>query len=252
MRRLVGEALLTAWEQTRELPEQEAVLALLALGWPGRNIDEFANLPLGERNALVLELRAATLGRRMDGFVNCPECGAHLEIVLDAGELAIGIRAQHPPLPNEIAGYTMRAANTLDLLTASAAEDQEQARAILLARTMDVAKAVLDQADELDAGARSREWLQSQPVPVVDLLLERFHQMNESAEIRVQFHCAVCRNHAFVDMDIARFFLREIASAARRLMADIHELGRAYGWSEQSIAGMSATRRAAYLEILGA
>jgi hypothetical protein len=252
MRRLIGEALLTAWEQTRELPEQQAVLAVLTLGWPGRNIDEFANLPLGERNALLLELRAATLGRRMDGFVNCPECGAHLEIVLNAGELATGIRALHPPSPSEIAGYTMRAANTLDLLATSAAEDQEQARAILLARTMNVPKAVLDQLDELDAGVGSRQWLQSQPAPVVDLSLDRFQQMNESAEIRVQFHCAVCRNHASVDVDIARFFLGEIASAARRLMADIHALARAYGWSERSIAGMSASRRAAYLEMLGA
>jgi hypothetical protein len=251
MRRLVGEALLTAWEQTRQLSEQEAVLALLALGWPGRNIDEFANLPLDERNALLLELRAATLSRRMDGFVNCPECGAHLEIVLDAGKLASGIRAQHPPPPSEIAGYTMRAANTLDLLATGAAEDQEQARAILLARTMNLPEAVLDQLDALDAGARSRQWLQSQPAAVVDQLLDRFRQMNESAEIRIQFHCAVCRNHASVDVDIARFFLREIASAARRLMADIHELASAYGWSERSIAGMSATRRAAYLEMLG-
>jgi hypothetical protein len=251
MRRLVGETLLTAWEQTRQLPEPEAVLALLALGWPSRNIDEFANLPLDERNALLLELRGATLGRRMDGFVNCPECGAHLEIVLDAGELASGIRAQHPP-PLSITGYTMRAANTLDLLAAGAAEDQEQARAILLARTMNVPEAVLDQPDALDAGARSCQWLQSQPAAVVDLLLDRFRQMNESAEIRVQFHCAVCRNRASVDLDIARFFLREIAGAARRLMADIHELASTYGWSERSIASMSATRRAAYLEMLGA
>lgn len=252
MRRLIGEALLTAWEQTRELSEQEGALALLALGWPGRSTDEFANLPLGERNALLLELRIGTLGLRMDGFVNCPECGAQLEIVLDARELATGIRTQHTPPANEIAGYTTRAANTLDLLAASAAEDEEQARAILLVRTIGVSKGAFHSLDDLPAGARSEQWLRWQPASVVELLLDRFQQMNESSEIRVQFDCAVCRNCILIDVDIARFLLREIDSAARRLMTDIHELARAYGWSERSIAGMSAARRNAYLEMLNA
>ena len=55
---------------------------------------------------------------------------------------------------------------------------------------------------------------------------------------------------AGVDLDVARFLLREVAAAARRLMADIHELASAYGWSEAAIASMSAARRAAYLEML--
>ena len=44
--------------------------------------------------------------------------------------------------------------------------------------------------------------------------------------------------------------LREVAAAARRLMADIHELASAYGWSEAAIVSMSTARRAAYLEML--
>jgi hypothetical protein len=74
--------------------------------------------------------------------------------------------------------------------------------------------------------------------------------MNSSAEIRAQFHCAECRSRTSVDVDIGQFFLREIASAARRLTADIHELASAYGWSERSIAVMSGARRARYMEML--
>jgi hypothetical protein len=251
MRALLGEEILTAWERSRELPEQEAALAVLALALPGRNVNELANLPLGERDALLLELRAVTLGRRMDGFAVCSECGAQLELALDARELAKGIRTQGPPQPGEIAGYTMRPANTLDLLAASAAESEAQARSILVARTVSVANAERDGANEFDAPARA-QWLESQPEPVVELLFDRFEQMNSSAEIRAQFDCTECRSRASVELDIAHFFLREIGSAARRLIADIHTLASAYGWSEQSIMVMSNARRDAYLERLRA
>jgi hypothetical protein len=249
MRALVGEAMLMAWERSRELPEQEAVLAVLALALPERHINELANLPLGERNALLLEVRAATLGQRMDGFAVCPECGAQLELALDARELAKGIRAQDPRSADEVAGHTMRAANTLDVLAASVAESEAQARSILVARTLNVTKAELDQANELD---QTDQWLESQPEPVIELLLDRFEQINSSAEIRARFQCAECRSRTSVDVDIAHFFLREIARVARRLMTDIHELAGAYGWSERSIAAMSGARRAAYLEMLRA
>jgi hypothetical protein len=251
MRALVGEEMLTAWERSRELREQEAALALLALGWPERSINEFATLPLGERNALLLELRAVTLGQHMEGFAICPACGVDLEFTLDARELAEGVRAQAPGQPEEIAGYTMRPANTLDLLAGSAAENEEQARSILLARTLGVKNAELNSQDEFDPGVRTHQWLGSQPESVTAVLFERFEQMNASAEIRVQLHCAQCKSCPSLDLDIGRFFLREIASSARRLLTDIHELASAYGWSEQSILAMSAVRRAAYLEMLG-
>ncbi len=83
MRAFAGEEMLKAWECSRELPEQEAALSLLALASPERSWDELAKLPLRERNALLLELRAMTLGRRMNGFAVCPDCGAQLEFTLD-------------------------------------------------------------------------------------------------------------------------------------------------------------------------
>jgi hypothetical protein len=237
MRAFVGEEMLRAWESGRELPEQEAVLALLALALPERSVNELANLPLGERNALLLELRAMTLGRRMDGFAVCPDCGAQLEFALDARELAKGLRAQ-PAEAEDLDGYTMRPANSLDLLASSAAASEEEARSILLARSLGV--------EEAELGSLGFD------ETVAAFLLERFEQINASAEIRVQLQCAVCHSHPSLDLDIATFLMREIAAAARRLMRDIHELASAYGWSEQSIAAMSATRRAAYLEILSA
>ncbi len=129
----------------------------------------------------------------------------------------------------------MRPVNSADLLASSKAANEEQARLILLARTLGLEEQELGRLGEAE-----------------ELLRQRFEQINAAAEIRLQLECAACHSRLWLDLDMARFFLREIADAARRLMRDIHELASAYGWSEQSIAAMSATRRAAYLEMLNA
>ena len=231
---LGGQQLLTAWDRSRALPEQEAVLSLLALAWPERSTDELARLPLGERNVLVLELRAALFGSRMEGFAVCPECGAELELTVDPRALAWRLRPEPAEAPEDIAGYRMRPINSLDLMASGHAGSEEEARGILLARSLGLEAHELAQLGE-STGA----------------LAERFERVNASAEIRLRLECAVCRNQPVLDLDVARYLLREVAAAARRLMAEIHELASAYGWGEAAIASMSAARRAAYLEMLG-
>lgn len=251
MRALTGEEILAAWECCVQLPEQRAALTVLALADPERDASEWGRLPLGERNALLLDLRTATLGRRMEGFALCPECGAELEFAFDAGELARDLRAQAGSALDVVDGCSLRPANTLDLLAASAGGDEEQARRILLERTVSV-KDAGPRADGGPADGESRRWLSAQSEPVFARLLQAFEALNASAEIRAQFQCAACGSSASVDVDVAHFFLGELARSARWLMMDVHDLASAYGWSEQSIVAMSAARRSAYLELLRA
>ncbi|HKF48705.1 MAG TPA: hypothetical protein VKB38_15210 [Terracidiphilus sp.] len=249
MGRLIGERLLQAWERIRSLPEQEAVLAVLALSWPQRPEGELARLPLGERNALLLDLRAVTLGPGIEAFAVCLKCEAQLELTLDARELAAGLRAQQAEQPAGTGPFTMRPANTLDLLAVGTMHDEQQAQSILLARTLVPSGAASPAADpEPDQG----KWLAAQPESARTALVAQFEQINAAAEIRVEVECAACHARTMLDLDIARFFLRELAAAARRLMEDVHQLASAYGWSERSIARMSGARRAAYLGMVGA
>jgi hypothetical protein len=246
MHALDGEKMLMAWERCRERPVQESALVLLSLAQPGQSVEALARLPLAERNARLLELRSMTLGGRMEGFAVCPECGMQLEFAMDALELARGLHASAAEAIEQ--GLTMRPANTRDLLASLEASDEVQAESILLARTLG-----FEELDETAKEVGPQKWLEclSNCLPEAELV-ERFDRLNASAEIRVQLQCAACQSSPFLDMDIARFLVREIASAARRLMAEIHELASAYGWSERSIASMSGARRAAYLEMLNA
>ena len=226
---LKGEKLLRAWELSRELPEQEAVLAVLALVWPQRAMTEWLGMPLGERNALLLEVRAATLGRRMDAVAECPKCSALLEFSLDVLELEKQLEAQCAEVEANSAKSGVRPANTEDLIATRGAVSEVEALAILVARTVEASAANAD-----------------------GVAMEKLERMNAAAEIRVELACTECPAIVVMDLDIAQFLLKEIASAARRLMTEIHELALAYGWSERAIANMSAWRRATYLEMLGA
>jgi hypothetical protein len=44
----------------------------------------------------------------------------------------------------------------------------------------------------------------------------------------------------------------ELQRAAERTFVEIDALARAYGWAEKDVLGMSAMRRAAYLQLAGA
>lgn len=248
MRGLAGEQLLRAWECSRELPAQQAALALLELADPERPAREWARLPLARRDALLLELRAATLGRRMEGFAVCPACGAQLEFAVDAHEVAKGL-AEPEARSKKAESIAMRPANTLDLLASAAATSEEDARAILLARS---ACATAAKAEAVTSAEAAQRWLTAQPKRAAEQMAKRFEQVNAAAEIRFELQCAACGKGSVIDFDLVHYLLREIGAAARRLMTEIHELAQAYGWSEAAIVGMSGARRAAYLEMLGA
>ena len=82
--------------------------------------------------------------------------------------------------------------------------------------------------------------------------LARFERLNASAEIRCAFECNCCGAAEVLDLDIERYLWREVSVAARRLLAEVHTIARAHGWSEQSILSMTSARRTAYLEMLQA
>ena len=232
MHALSGERILIAWERGLSMSEPWRPLALLEQSIPGSDLSSLAAMPLAERNARLLEVRALSFGRSIDAFARCPLCDASLEFELDTANL--DIEAQATAEETWVEGETemhMRLANTADLAAARDAVDDDEACALLLSRTMGLASEQIDSNDHPD-------WL------------ARFDQLNASAETRCVVTCDACAGRAEIDFDIAGFFWREVATAARRLLAEIHRLASAYGWSERSILAMSPARRLAYLEML--
>jgi hypothetical protein len=234
MHSLSGERILTAWERGQASREPWRALTLLAVAMPEEEMAELAAMPLAERNAMLLRLHAMTFGPRVDGFAACAECGEQLEFAMDAEDMAQTMRAAEPETWME-ADRTMgmRPADSSDLAATMEAASEEDARSLLLARTLGIEDTDLVRANRAD-------WV------------DRFDRLNASAEIRCVLPCAHCGARTAVDFDVAGFVWREIQVAARRLLAEIHRLASAYGWSEKAVVRMSAARRAAYLEMLNA
>jgi hypothetical protein len=223
---LTGERLLNAWDQGQLEPEVTRAIVLLASALPSHSTEELALMPLAERNALLLELRALSFGHVMDGYALCPECAGALEFQLAVKSLLEQTRAKHTgeSLGSEI---HMRQANTMDLLACLQEEDAEAGRHVLLRRC--------GGGQELSTE-----------------VIERFEVVNSSAEMLCRVECPECGGQPVLDFDIAAFLWREVRSAAKQLLWEIHCLAAAYGWNQAEIFALTPQRRQAYLEMVSA
>lgn len=234
MHALTGERLLIAWERGRENAEPWRALQLLETALPDETPSSLAAQPLARRNALLFELHRISFQDHLDGFTICRRCGAQLEFSISTWQLEEQLQIPGEEAWEEEAHtWRMRPATTADLIAALEAGDDAGAQATLLTRTV-----TRSDAEEFDS-----------PQPG---WLARFERLNASAEIRCAFECNCCGAAEVLDLDIERYLWREVSVAARRLLAEVHTIARAHGWSEQSILSMTSARRTAYLEMLQA
>jgi hypothetical protein len=235
--------LIDLWESGEDAHPILRPVAILAAAWPDRSPEELAGLGLGQRDALLLELRELTLGREMPAHADCPACGERLTLALSTDEL----RSTEPTVSDNhlsVDRYemTLRPLTTNDLLDAALrASDEVGARAML------VAAAVTAAAED---GAPVRP--DSRPEPVVTAIADRLVSNDPLAEVLVNLTCPGCGAAWPETLDVASYFWAEIRAHAERLVWDVHTLAHAYGWSEDSILTMSNRRRQAYLELIEA
>jgi hypothetical protein len=251
MRPLSGERLLLAWEQGTQADDLRRPLVLLSIALPDRDRVQLAAMPISERNALLLRLHELTFGPELNVFGECPECGARLEFAVQVEALAA--RQDTQPAADVITWerngqhYRLRPVTTDDLVACLDVPELKAAQDLLLSRCLEMSPA---------APPVSPAAMPVQP-PIAALaddadVLQRFEQLHAAEELNCAIDCPGCASSQVLDLDLARFVWAEIRTAARRLIADIHDLASAYGWSEQSISSMSPARRGAYLELLSA
>jgi hypothetical protein len=75
-------------------------------------------------------------------------------------------------------------------------------------------------------------------------------ELDPQSDVELSLSCPNCGHAWRAPLDIASYFWSEVEAWAQRLLLEVHQLARGYGWSERDILAMSARRRRAYLEML--
>jgi len=243
MRVLTPTDMLSLWEQGDHLHAIDRAIRVLASVLPERNVDDLMHLPLGPRDSLLLAVRRACFGDRMDASDVCPSCGEQVETELSCNVLAEA--GSTPPqewlLEHDKYRVTLRPLSSVDAAIAAQCPDVEAARTALLACSIVTA--------ERDGKRVPADQL---PAEVASSVAGSLEQHDSGAELLLKLNCPEC-GHAWCNvLDVASFVWTEIAARARRLLLGVHTLARAYGWREADILTMSEARRAAYLSMVNA
>ncbi len=224
--------------------------------------DVTRSLLIGDRQYLLLKLRAATLGDRVRATIRCPwpDCGKQITVNFSVDDVPVKESEDKGPtytmrLSAEAAGpeaqgeeyraITFRLPNGGDqeALSPILAENEVRALALLLQRCIQRIGPL--QSPDADAIGRLS--------PLARMEIEqRMEAVAPNVELTMESECPECGREYAVPFDIQRFFFGELLTSRDLLYREVHYLAYHYHWSEQEIMGMARPRRRAYIEVLSA
>jgi len=245
MRTLAARDILAVWEAGLERQPVERALVALERALPDLPRERLARLPLGQRDRLLLELRAQLFGDALSASTRCPSCSEALELPLSVAEIC----GQDTPGDGQSSAFRLesdgleirfRLPNSEDEEEAARQPDPEAGRAVLLERCIARAR---DGKRVVPAGQL--------PEAAAAALAARMAELDPLAELSFSLTCPNCGQEWDEVLDPAAYLWAEIAAAAQHLLAEVHMLAQAYGWREADVLALSASRRNQYLELVG-
>jgi hypothetical protein len=200
-----------------------------------------AELGIGDRDRMLLQVRERLFGSNLRALADCPSCGLVFELELATTAL---LGAERGPEVVEVDvdchHLRCRVPRITDVAEAGAAGSTSAARAVLVSR------AVL--SAERDGTAVAVADL---PDDVVQTAAAAIAVAEPLANVELPISCDACGASWHRPLDIDGYLWRELDSWAERLMGDVHVLATAYGWSEPQVLALSPRRRRRYLELAG-
>jgi hypothetical protein len=213
-------------------PHERAIAAITALtDTPSAEPDRW---PLRSCDAGLLELYRERYGPELRAVSACPECGALLELNFAVADL---LQALGEPASEELSltagGYELelRLPTVADLAAAQRARERDRAAATIAAACVASCRR--------DGATISADSIPGAVLDEAERRLERFDLGGEPLDLL----CPDCATEWQATVDVPTLVLAELDAEGRRLLADVHVLARAYGWSEREIVALPAWRR---------
>jgi len=201
-----------------------AVAATTTVAEHSVTVDDVKELSLGDRNALVLGLLAATFGSRLSWTISCGKCGERLDADVGISDLLTDI----PTSVDLRTRADFRLPTPADLV-AITGMDAASARDVLLARCV-------PGATELDE-------------ETIVAIEEAMSGADPLADIELSLGCEACGAKTNASIDLAAELTVRI-TPNEALLQDVHAFALAYGWSEPDVLALARPRRRQYLELI--
>ena len=207
-------------------------------------------LTVGDREALLLQLRRLTLGDSFDCVLRCPtaSCGERMELTLQVSELLLpqytDVRREYTLVLDQADGhydisFRLPTADDLERAAVATRVDVECGALSLLS---DCVRAVTRDGEHLAVAQTGQ--------PVRAAISVAMAEHDPQAEIELDLVCPTCATAFPVVFDTGMFLLQELDQRAGQLTQDVHTLAMYYHWSEEEIVRLPQGRRARYLELI--
>ena len=207
-------------------------------------------LTVGDREALLLELRRLSIGETLECVLRCPKesCGERMEFAVAVRDLLVppysGARSAYETVVEDggaryRVSFRIPTAEDLDRTATLARRDPDGG-------TREIFERCVLHADK-DGIALGAEEL---PDAVRSSVSAAMGDRDPQAEIELDLRCPACEEPFSALFDAATFLLGELDERATRLLRDVHTLALNYHWSEGEILGMPSRRRAHYLDLV--
>jgi hypothetical protein len=225
---------------TREGSSHERAIAAIAALTDAPPADA-ERLALRSCDGQLLELYRERYGPELRAVSACPECGAVLELQFAVDDL---LDAAPEPVRGELTltsgeyELELRLPTVADVTRARSAGELERAAATL-------AEACLS--------ACLRDGLEVSPDAVPPALLDEAQRRLQRFDLAgepLELNCLDCATQWNAVLDVPALVLAELDAEGRRLLADVHLLARAYGWSEGDVVALPPARRRRYVEMV--
>jgi hypothetical protein len=243
MHLLTASELLAVWERSRGRPPVQQALILLAAANPDTSVDMLLKMEVGKRDSLLIKMREWTFGPLLSGMAICPACGEDLDVEVRTSDITALSKSQPGAVHLiEAQGYKVhfRLPNSADLLAILGTDDLDEARRILLDRCV---VSIYNEGRQVP--------LSLIPQEIMRAVSDGMEEMDPQGDILLDISCISCGHSWKIVFDIVTFFWTEIDAWAHRILREVHDLAKAYGWREADILAMSPWRRQIYLEMVG-
>jgi hypothetical protein len=211
------------------------------------------SLLVADRQYLLLKLREATFGSRIQAVLYCPQlsCGNKMDIDFMVDDIPIEVPADVKP------GYAVQVATEdgqYEVRFRLPNGSDQEALAQLLAENRDkeAAAALLQrcigQIGSNGSGSSDRiEQLSPRAIAEIE---EAMAAAAPRIELTMEGSCPECGQPFAIPFDLERFVMQELHTSQDQLYREVHYLAYYYHWSESEIMEMSRAKRRLYIDML--